>query len=154
MLFFPMFACAEPRSVYTEPRSVCAELQSAATRSRTDSLPPKRGLSPSSPLTSLLHYFLTSLAHYPLSPLESAHPRPHPRNPCRMSTSKTSRICIKTKDFNPTRMNTSETARRAKKTKDFKSTRMNTSAISQHNPFRIRTSKKVRGGRGVGYKRS
>jgi hypothetical protein len=109
---------------------------------------------------SLRNYSVTSLPNYSpslppspgftvfyhLSPLESAHPRPPACNPCRMNTSKTSQICIKTKDFNPIRMNTSKTSRRAKKTKDFKSTRMNTSAISDRNPFRIRTSKKEGGG--------
>ena len=80
--------------------------------------------------------------HSPLSPLESALPRPLAYNPCRMNTSKKPQICIKTKDFNPIRMNTSKTARRVLKTKDFKSTRMNTYAISHRNPFRIRTSKK------------
>jgi len=83
----------------------------------------------------------------PLSPLESAHPRPLTCKPCRMNTSKTSQICIKTKDFNPIRMNTSKTSRRVLKTKGFKSTGMNTSAIWDRNPFRIRTSKK-KGGRG------
>src|SRR5271170_4719538 len=82
-----------------------------------------------------------------LSPLESAHPRPPSYNPCRMNTSRHSRICIKTNDFNPIRMNTSKRSRHAKKTKDFKSTRMNTSVIYHRNPFRIRTSKKS-GGRG------
>ncbi len=84
----------------------------------------------------------------PLTPLESALPRPHAHNPCRMNTSKKPQICIKTKDFNPIKMNTSKTARPVQKTKDFKSTRMNTSAILLANPFRISTSKKE-GGRGV-----
>src|SRR5271155_4185931 len=93
MLFCPVFACTESRSVHTE-------LRSAAARSRTDSLVPMRGLSPSSLLTSLLHYFLTSLRHYPLSPLQSALPKDTTCNLFRIRTYKTSRICIKTNDFN------------------------------------------------------
>ena len=54
-------------------------------------VPPPSAFSRRSPLAT---------RHSPLSPVESAHPRPLTCNPCRMNTSKTSQICIKTKDFN------------------------------------------------------
>jgi hypothetical protein len=41
-------------------------------------------------------------------------------NAFRINTSKTPRICIKTKDFNPRRINTYKSRTLALKTKDFK----------------------------------
>jgi hypothetical protein len=67
-------------------------------------------------------------------------------NPCRINTSKTSQVCIKTNGFKPFRIRTYRSTSITNKTKNFKPSRINTYAMGQFNSFRMNTYKKERRG--------